>query len=831
MKPLLVLAALSSVFLAACSLELEDTPRVIHARFDPDEDAIPMPNDLLRDDDAGHLDIPVDDEDLTDAEIELYTNLNRLDGWPSTYQAKVEFSGSISEDTVDPDTVQIWEWSPEPVRVTEVTGATARAGQELLIDPPENGWKPGHEYVIFVRGGEDGVLGRLGEKVVADTAFYFLRLQEKLDTPAQAHQRAFPGDTREERLETARDLEEVRVELVEYFDFFDSVGIPREDIAVLWNFTVSEHAELAMDEATERMPLPFDLLLDPMTGKVDLAYSEDDTDLVRTAKRNVNGLDGFALSGTLMFEFSRALDPATVTPEQVELYELGGSPDPLPVDARLLPDGIHVVVEPQDLPLKEQTTYSLVVYDGLLDRAGLRVVPMPAGYFLKSESPIAVGQISQIGTLSDVDAVRIEGVREKVAPLLDRIGREGVVTAWPFTTQTVLPLLLDAIDAAEDLQVPVDPDNLVHMSPLDALLDFLIGIESIINVKEVVHGTIKSPVYLDRVTRGFREDGDYELEDIAFTMTIPDNVPPEHPLPVVIFGHGLMTERRFVLALGDWLGEKGFAVIAIDLPYHGTRTHCIHGGPMSVPHPLTGELIGLEPCADGTTCAADGRCVDAQGNGNALSQWPIIGYPMASGAAFLEIEEITNSRDHFVQAMIDLQALKRSLKEGDWEPAIGYRLVTDRMYYVGQSLGGILGGIFVPINDDIERAVLNVPGADVVDMFNDSVFFGPQVDAFFVREDITRGSYEAERFFNVARWIMDAADPHSVAHMLQGRNGFIQMALLDIIITNPYTEKLQAISGLPMKDYPAEHAFLVIPLEQIAGATDMRNFIAGEFNP
>ena len=406
-----------------------------------------------------------------------------------------------------------------------------------------------------------------------------------------------------------------------------------------------------------------------------------------------------------------------------------------------------------------------------------------------------------------------------------------MVTAWPSTTQTVLTKLLDAVDAAEELQLPVDPENLVKMSPGEALLDFVIGISSIINVKEVIHGTIKSPVYLDRVTRGFREDGDYEIEDIAFTMTIPDNVPPEVPVPVVIFGHAIMTERRFALALGDWLGDKGFAVISIDLPYHGTRTHCIHGGPLSVPHPLTGELIGLEPCQSGTTCAVDGRCVDAQGNGNSLTQWPVINYPMASGAAFLEIEEITNTRDHFVQALIDLNALKRSLKEGDWETAIGQRLVTERMYYVGQSLGGIIGGTFVAINDDIERAVLNVPGADMVDMFNDSTFFGPQVDAFFVREDITRGSYEAERFFNVARWIMDAADPQSVAHLLQGRQALIQMALLDIIIPNLYTQKLQEISGLPLLEYVAEHAFLVIPLEQIAGASDMRDFISGDLNP
>jgi hypothetical protein len=46
---------------------------------------------------------------------------------------------------------------------------------------------------------------------------------------------------------------------------------------------------------------------------------------------------------------------------------------------------------------------------------------------------------------------------------------------------------------------------------------------------------------------------------------------------------------------------------------------------------------------DGTTCNDQGRCVDAAGQGNALSQWPPLNYPIASGAAFLEIEHIANT--------------------------------------------------------------------------------------------------------------------------------------------------------------------------------------------
>src|SRR5688572_6364142 len=52
---------------AACGLDLDDPPAVIHARFDPDDRAIPMPTNVVRDDDLGRLAIPTDDEELSAA--------------------------------------------------------------------------------------------------------------------------------------------------------------------------------------------------------------------------------------------------------------------------------------------------------------------------------------------------------------------------------------------------------------------------------------------------------------------------------------------------------------------------------------------------------------------------------------------------------------------------------------------------------------------------------------------------------------------------------------------------------------------------------------------
>jgi pimeloyl-ACP methyl ester carboxylesterase len=832
-RPLRVLWVLALVGIG-CSLEKDPPRAVIQARFDTDEGVIPKPTDLLRDDDSGLLDLPIDDEDLSATEIELRMKLNTLNGWPTTSELSVEFTGSVSEDTLTPNNVQVWKWGATPSRVTDVVALTAEAGTKIVIAPPEDGWEHGEHYVAVVRGGPDGVRGRLNEQVEPEPAFYYARLASQLDDPA--NEKAFPGDTRAERLQNAADLEEVRVELSPYFDFFETAGMQRDEVASLWSFTVNDHVELAMDKATQRMPLPFDLLIDPVTGLVDLPVSEHDTEVEAEAKRQLKNYDGFALSANLLFETTRALDPETLNGDNILLYEMADLPLQLPVTARLLPDGTHVVIEPARLPLKERTTYLVVVKDGVRSRDGKRLVAMPMGSMLTATLPLVIDGKSQIDSLSDFDADRIERIRVEVARLLDQIDqdRESVVTAWTFTTLTVVDKLRQVIAAAEELDVSPDPENIQQLTPGQALLDFPFGIASIFDVEEVFYGTIKAPVFLGRTTRAWREDGGHEIQDIHFAMTIPKNAPHDEPIPVVIFGHGLFTERRFVLAIGDGVGRKGFAAIAIDFPYHGERTYCKRGGPISIPNPLSGELIDLNPCASGTSCAVDGRCVDAWGQGNALNQWPIINYPQASGSAFLELEEIANTRDHFVQALMDLRTLSRALHEGDWESAIGYQLQTDRFWYAGQSLGGILGATYVALSPKIERAVLNVPGADLVDMFDDSWFFSGQVDAFFQRENIKRSSYEAERFLNVARWFTDAVDPHSLAHLYaqDDRKALIQMATLDFIIPNPFTIILQELSGLPMREYLAEHGFLTIPIEPafLAGIIDMADFLAGEID-
>jgi pimeloyl-ACP methyl ester carboxylesterase len=823
--------------LSACGLELDPAPAIIHARFDPDAKVIPMPTDVLRDDEAGHLDLPIDDT-LTPAELELYGWLNTMDGWSSASTAKVELTGAIDRATVTPETLQVWEWRETPMPVEGVTIEIADDERSIEIIPPRTGWRRGGRYLVMMRGGEAGIEGAAGEKVECDAAFYFLRQTTRLDV--EEHARAFPGATAAERADQAAQLEEIRTDLAPMFDYFAGRGVPRDQVAALWSFTVTEQVELAMDEPSQRMPLPIDLILDPDTGRVDLPPAAWDSQTVLDAKAALAGYDGFGTSMGTLFGFTDRVDPDTISDATVELWRIvdGGAPVREPATIELLADGINVEITPDAQPLPERTTFAVVVRDGVRDADGRPIALMPAGRLMQARAPVFDGANSQVGVLDEHQAAKLERVRGDTVDFLDAIGGPAagdVLASWTFTTMSVQAPIDAWIAKPAETGVSPDPTLLRDEEAWEAIDDFGLAISSLFWVDRVYHGHIESPVFLDQRTRGFRADGGHTVEQVAYTMTLPESLDENEPVPVVIFGHGIMTERRFVLAIGDSLARRGFAGISIDMPMHGERTHCWTEGPLSIPDPETGELTPLGPvCQNGATCSEDGRCVDAQGVEQPLTTWPVVGMPMASGAAFIEVEKIANTRDHFIQSVIDLGSLLRSLREGDWASITGHPIDTSRIYYVGQSLGGILGATFVALHPEVGTAVLNVPGVDTVDLFRESGYFGMHVDAFFNREGVDPESFDGHRFLNVARWFMDAADPASFAGRLGvGRDVMIQMATLDFIIPNAYTEKLAALSGAPRRDYIAEHAFLVVPVEPEYGRgnDEMAEFLAGEWAP
>ncbi len=826
--------AIVLAFNAGCTdLGLDPEPKLVHARFDPDARVIPMPSDVLRDKAAGRLDLPNDTPaelaKLTPAEQEFYAYLETLDGWSTLMSATVELDGAIDPTSISDATLQVWHWGAVPERVMDVRVSVTPDGKQIQIDPPRTGWERGERYVAVLRGGAHGVTGLAGERVECDAAFYFLRQTQPLDTPEHNH--AFPGATEQERADNAHKLEVIREDLAPAFDAFEAQGLPRAEVASLWAFTVTTHTELAMDQPSQRIPLPIELMIDPATGRVDAPAAPWDSPTEAEAKGRLSEFDGFSLSGMQLFEFTQPMDVSTLTEDTVKLYDLSAAPVVVPATVQLLADQTHLEVTPKSGRLAEKTRYAVVVSDGVRDQTGQLPVLMPIGHFLGSHAPVFDGTASEVQGVADRDAQKLEISRSELAGALDAIGRDHVLSAWPFTTMSVAAPLATMRQQAEAFAVSPDPANVVHMTPAAALADFPFGIGSILNVGDVYDGTISSPQFLDPVTRAWRGDGGYSVDDIAFTMTVPKH--PTGPVPVVIFGHGLVTERRFVLAVGDALAAKGFAAISIDFPYHGSRTYCATGGPISVVNPLDGSLASLDPCQAGSTCNDHGKCVDASGNGNHLATWGVISTPIASGAVFLEIDHIANSKDHFQQALVDLGALDRSLRTGNWTSVMGQPVDTSHIYYAGQSLGGIMGAIYLGTAPDVSRAVLNVPGAGLVPMFDNSTFFSAQLDAFFTRQHVDRASYDGQRFLTVAHWFMDAVDPQHLGPITGNRALMIQMATLDFVIPNANTELLETVTGAPHRNYIAEHGFLTIPVEPayLPGTLDLAAFLAGELQP
>ena len=65
------------------------------------------------------------------------------------------------------------------------------------------------------------------------------------------------------------------------------------------------------------------------------------------------------------------------------------------------------------------------------------------------------------------------------------------------------------------------------------------------------------------------------------------------------------------------------------------------------------------------------------------------------------------------------------------------------------------------------------------------------------------------------------------------RDVMVQMATLDFIIPNEFTEKLVEIAKVPQVNYIAEHGFIVLPFEPayLLGVQHLSRFLSGDYQP
>ncbi|MGB8130709.1 MAG: hypothetical protein WCG81_13025, partial [Candidatus Angelobacter sp.] len=201
-------------------------------------------------------------------------------------------------------------------------------------------------------------------------------------------------------------------------------------------------------------------------------------------------------------------------------------------------------------------------------------------------------------------------------------------------------------------------------------------------------------------------------EDLFFNLFIPSGPRPSNGWPVAIFGHGFTDNKQGApFAVASFLAHNGIASIAINVVGHGF-------GPNST--------LTVSQGASSVTFPEGGRSFDQDGNGVIDSS------EGSSTSIFSPLADI-GSRDALQQTVADLMQLVRAIQGGIDVNGDGLQdLDPNRIYYAGQSFGGIYGTIFLGIEPDVRAGVPNVPGGPITDIVRLSPGFRPLLGALLL---------------------------------------------------------------------------------------------------
>ena len=328
---------------------------------------------------------------------------------------------------------------------------------------------------------------------------------------------------------------------------------------------------------------------------------------------------------------------------------------------------------------------------------------------------------------------------------------------------------------------------------------------------------------------------------IEFTVFLPAGAAPAGGWPVALFGHGFTDWKNGAPpAVAGTLARNGIATIAINVVGHG-------GGAL-------GTYTINRLAAPSVTLPLGGRGIDQDGNGTIDS---------TEGVAAVGANALIGNRDGLRQTAIDLMQLVKVLKGGvDVDGAGGADLSPTRIYYAGQSFGGIYGIPLLALEPDIRAGVANVPGGPIVEIARLSPSFRPLVGLALVGPpfgsrvpsiynnpsplaappftnfneniplrnqpivvDTVPGASAIQKLIDNTEWVQQAANPAAYAPFVDPSRVIIQFARGDKTVPNPTTTAILRAGGLAPRAtlYRHDLAYAVNP----AVGTNPHAFLTG----
>lgn len=668
------------------------------------------------------------------------------------------------------------------------------------------------------------------------------------------------------------------------------------------------------DPSNSVVPFPNNLLLSPMTGKVNIPPACNETASSKALREGVlNQLDGFgAFETAISVTLTAPVDPASITADNIVLFELTMDPsasNPIPLlvqpsssiryqnqtkneDGTLTcdtPNPVDSLLIIPRVPLKQKTNYAVALASGLKSADGADFTPSFTWALVRQpENPVTlddngnvISDRTPLDPTTPAGLASLQGIDllwKAHAPILQFLAAKGldrndVLLAWSFKTQTVqdpldptvagtpVTMLNDtSVTGPSDLALtPISLTIIQNVGPARAggvfpfeicdtgagatappepntaagdvqcLLKITLGLSasgvatctdagtcgpvyvrgtgacSILgcaNVGDVQVGRVKSPQF--QAERPNALDPNKPIpgpwaspvnpakvkdEQLNALIFIPTGAAPANGWPTAVFQHGLGQSNTNIFAIGGNLARDpdgagagtGLASIAINAVAHGDRRVQITDAGACATPPL------------GTECFA----------------------------GFLS-PDLGATRDNIRQTVVDHHQVIASIKKCTGTTCGTFVVDPAHIVYIGQSLGGILGGVTAATSADIKASVLNVPGVGWADIFENTetlqircTLVDGLIDAGILMGEksnlaampptglCTTDAWKAQpgyrQFAAIGRWVLDPADPANFVQRLIGNMGakkfLIQEVVGDAVVPNLATMNEAALTG------------------------------------
>ena len=597
------------------------------------------------------------------------------------------------------------------------------------------------------------------------------------------------------------------------------------------------------DPSAGVIPLPNNLLL---SGTTDLTLNPPVADPTNFGDPTVaiSALDGWSTVAPWTFSMSTAPAPGSIVAgESVRVFEvtLTGPGGGVTGIVRELQPGSEFVtaVVPSDTtgrtiaiiptsPLKQLTSYMAVVTDDVTDASGNDATPDQTYFLASRTSPLCVNGQSTDPLLPNATACALEPLRlltnsQRAAAQAAGIPASEIVVSWVMTTQSITPVLQAVRSVTEPAPTTVAFSGVnTSAAGLPPIADIYIGVVTLpyylqapsasnptaplTGFWRAAPGAYVPPFNafgLSPTSTNITFANPFPVKTTDVTvpllMTVPNAtsgcVKPDAGWPVVLFQHGITSNRLALIPVSATLASQCFAAVAIDLPLHGI-------GPQAT-SPFYVEATPFGPLASERTFEVDFI------NNQTGAPGPD-GLADSSGAHFINLSSLLTSRDNLRQAVADLFVMAATVPTMDIDGNGSPDFDGSRIEFVGVSLGAMVGVPFIALEPTVNTALLSVPGGGIARLLDGSATFGPRIRAGLQAAGVVAGTPDYDRFMGAAQQVIDSVDPINYGFASLTNAILLHEVIGDLVVPN-------AVAGAPLSG--TEPLIRVLGLETIVETT------------